>query len=101
MNAGPRGPRGEQGKRGVQGTAGLSRPVRRALVFLFTLSVALAAANMLWTAYLVREANQARCASVVADATIPLPKGVTAREWDAAFEAIARERARQLHCAGT
>ena len=101
MNEGPRGPRGKQGKRGEHGTEGLSRPVRRALVFLFTLSVALAAANMLWTAYLVREANQARCAAVVADATIPLPREAAAREWDAAFEAIARERARQLHCPGT
>ena len=100
MNEGPRGPQGEQGKRGKQGAAGLSRPVRRALVFLFTLSVAMAAANMLWTAYLVREANQARCASVVADATIPLPHDA-AREWDAAFEAIARQRARELHCPGT
>lgn len=44
------GPRGPQGNRGEQGTAGLSAPVRRALVFMFALFILLVAANFLWSA---------------------------------------------------
>lgn len=50
---GPRGPQGEQG------AAGLSRSVRRALVFLFVLSVALGGLNLFWSAH---EANSTRTA---------------------------------------
>ncbi len=57
---GPRGPQGDQGERGMPG---LSIPVRRALVFLFALSVALAAANLLWTAH---EVNASQAASQAA-----------------------------------
>lgn len=104
---GPRGPQGRrgdqgnqgnQGNRGEQGKAGLSVSVRRALVFLFVLNVALAGANLLWTAHEVRAANQARCGSVVADATIPLAATGAARTWEARFETVARQRARQLAC---
>jgi len=101
---GPQGQRGEQGTRGEQGergTAGLSRSVRRAILFLFALNLIFAFANFAWTAYSVNANNQARCSSVVADATIPLPhpiKANPAREWESAFEANARERARQLGC---
>lgn len=55
---GPRGRQGNQGNRGEQGTAGLSRTVRRALVFLFALPVVLAGANLFWTAHEV-DASQA------------------------------------------
>jgi hypothetical protein len=48
-------------------------PVRRALVFLFVLNVALAFANLLWTAHEVQAGNQSRCGTVVAYASIPLP----------------------------
>ncbi len=98
---GPAGRQGNQGNRGEQGLAGLSAPVRRALVFLFALSVALAAANLWWTAHVVQAGDQMRCSSILADATIPLPHPVAgnpSREWEAAFEAVARERARQLGC---
>jgi hypothetical protein len=96
---GPQGRQGNQGNRGERGTAGLSRPVRRALVFLFTLNVVLAGANMVWTAHVVQGSNRDRCASVVADATIPLPPaGSPLRAWEAAFEANSRQRARQLGC---
>lgn len=44
------GPAGPQGKQGEQGKAGLSIPVRRALVFMFTLFLLLSAANFLWAA---------------------------------------------------
>ena len=56
---GPRGAQGNQGNRGEQGAAGLSRSVRSALVFLFALSVALAGANLLWSAH---EAKSTRTA---------------------------------------
>ena len=94
-----RGPQGEQGKQGERGAAGLSHSVRRALVFLFVFNVVLAAANILWTAHVVQSGNQARCSTVVADATIPLPPaGNPARFWESRFEANARQRARQLGC---
>lgn len=48
---GQRGEQGERGKQGNRGEAGLSRTVRRALVFLFALSVLLAGINLGWTAY--------------------------------------------------
>jgi hypothetical protein len=48
---GPRGPQGNQGNQGEHGTAGLSRPVRRALVFMFALAVALGALSLFWTAH--------------------------------------------------
>ena len=96
---GERGGQGERGERGEHGAAGLSRSVRRALVFLFALNVLLAGANLLWTAHEVQAGNGSRCGTVVADATIPLPPASgPAREWEAAFEAIARQRAQQLHC---
>lgn len=107
---GPRGLRGHQGERGPQGSrgergaAGPSTAVRRAVLFLFALNVLLAGANMLWTAHAVNANDQARCSSVLADATIPLPHPVAgnqAREWEAAFEANARHRARQLGCEGS
>ena len=108
VNQGPRGAQGSQGNQGSQGErgergepglAGLSVPVRRALVFLFMLNVLMAGANMLWTAHVVQSGDQARCSSVVADATIPLPPaGSPGRDWDAAFEAITRQRAAQLGC---
>ena len=99
---GPQGEQGETGKQGERGAAGLSKPVRRALVFLFVLCVLMAGSNILWTAYVVRAGNQARCASILADAHIPLPEPVAgnpSREWEAAFEAIQEARARQLGCA--
>lgn len=102
---GPRGQQGVQGEQGIQGDRGargipgLSHSVRRALVYLFALNVLLAIANILWTAHEVQVNNQARCSSVVADATIPLPPpGNPARLWESQFEANARHRARQLGC---
>ena len=99
------GPRGQQGIQGIQGdrgehgAAGLSRSIRRALVYLFVFNVVLAAANILWTAHVVQSGNQARCSTVVADATIPLPAaGNPARLWESRFEVNARQRARQLGC---
>jgi hypothetical protein len=56
---GPQGRQGEQGKRGEQGTAGLSRPVRRALVFMFALAVALAAAGLFWINHAVHDSQAA------------------------------------------
>lgn len=44
---------------------------------------------------------QQRCSSIEQDASIPLPAhiaGNPSRIWEAQFEAIARVRAKQLHC---
>ena len=46
-----RGPQGEPGRQGDRGTAGLSRTVRRALVFLFVLAAILGALSLFWTAH--------------------------------------------------
>ena len=62
-NQGEPGERGEQGEQGEKGMPGLSRPVRRALVYLFTLSVALAAFSLFWTSHEVHASQDAIRAS--------------------------------------
>ena len=56
---GPRGPQGNQGNRGERGSAGLSKSVRRALVFLFAVNLALAAVNLFWTGHEVHASESA------------------------------------------
>ena len=56
---GPRGAQGNQGNRGERGAAGLSRSVRRALVYLFALSVALGGFSLFWTAHEVHASQAA------------------------------------------
>lgn len=53
------GPRGQQGEQGERGAAGLSRPVRRALVFLFALAVTLAAFGLFWINHAVHGSQAA------------------------------------------
>jgi hypothetical protein len=64
---GPRGVQGNQGNRGEQGATGLSRSVRRALVWLFALAVIMAGANLFWTAHEVHasRASQQRAGAVL------------------------------------
>lgn len=118
---GPRGPQGEPG------AAGLSAPVRRALVFLFALAVILAGLNLTWTAYEVhasRDAIQAAqhreqlaaqqagqaveaklCKSLGKLAALPPPPGDPAanpsRAWEQAFHAILDELGPDISCPGT
>lgn len=56
---GPQGRQGNQGNRGEQGAAGLSRSVRRALVYLFVLSAAFGGFNLFWTAHSVGASQSA------------------------------------------
>jgi hypothetical protein len=56
---GPRGSQGNQGNQGERGTSGLSVLVRQALVFLFALSMVLAAFNLFWTAHEVHSSQAA------------------------------------------
>jgi hypothetical protein len=57
---GPRGAQGNQGNRGEQGTAGLSSPVRRAVVFMFALAVLLAAFGLFWINHAVHDSQAAQ-----------------------------------------
>ncbi len=95
---GDKGDRGEQGKRGEPG---LSMPVRRALVFMFVFMLVLSGVNLWWTAHAIQANNHSRCASLEADASIPVPQPVArnpSREFDARLEAIDRRRLRMDGC---
>ena len=79
----------------------LTRHALRSGAILIVLTLLVTAANLLWTAHLVNAGNQSRCAAAVADATIPIPAAGPGRQWETAFEAVARERARHLGCGMT
>ena len=77
----------------------LTRTTLRSVAVLVVLGLLVTCANLRWTAHVVRSSDQQRCSSVLADATIPLPQAASpSRDWEAAFEANARQRARQLGC---
>lgn len=97
---GERGAQGNQGNRGERGEP-LSPAVRRTLIYLFTLMVLLAVANLYWTSHVVRENNQQRCASLEQLAHIPIPRPVAgnpSRKFASDLEMSYRERARQIGC---
>ena len=78
-----------------------TRRTLRSVAILVLLGLLITGANLLYTAHAVQAGNQDRCASILADATIPLPAASSpARGWEAAFEANSRDRARDLGCAG-
>jgi hypothetical protein len=78
-----------------------TRRTLRSVAILVILGLLVTGANLLYTAHAVQDGNQDRCSTVVADATIPLPPaGSPGRQWEAAFEANSRDRARQLGCSG-
>jgi len=60
---GAQGQQGEPGEPGEQGPAGLSPPVRRALVFLFAMAVILSGLNLTWTAHEVHVSQAALLAA--------------------------------------
>ena len=79
----------------------LTRSALRSVGVLLVLGLMVMGLSLFWTAHEVRVNNQRACAIVVADAMIPLPAATgQSRAWEAAFEALARERARQLGCDG-
>lgn len=74
---------------------------RRAVIFLFVLSVLLGVFNLFWTAHEVSANNGDRCATIVQLASIPIPRPVAgnpSRVFAAHLEAIYRDRARQIGC---
>ena len=95
----------------------------RSIAYLVVLTLVLASVSIWWNARATQTADRAiqtadraiqtaeraietnlqqRCSSITQDASIPLPHpiaGNPSREWEADFEAIARNRAGQLHCA--
>ena len=72
---GPRGAQGNQGNRGEQGAAGLSSPVRRALVFMFALAVLLGALDLFWTAHEVHASQAAVQAAQVREQAMQRSQG--------------------------
>lgn len=62
-----RGPKGETGETGQRGAAGpgMTDGARRAVIFLFIFSMALAGANLFWTAHQVGSNNRKWCATIV------------------------------------
>lgn len=83
----------------LTGTAPGPVRARRAIVFLFVLSLGLAAANLLWTAHEVNASNRDRCAVLTQLATIRLRPG-PGRAYEAAQEAAYRNRAVAIGCPG-
>ena len=80
---------------------GLSPAVRRAIVFLVLLTLCASAVNLLWTAYVVRQNNHAKCGVVETIASLPVPSGditTGARQFDLQLEAAFAERGRELGC---
>ena len=106
----PRGPKGDRGERGIQGEhgdrgqrgeRGLSPATRRAVVFLVGLTLFASGVNLFWTAYLVRQANRAKCSTVLSLASIPVPAAqitAGARRFDIQLEAAFTKRAAALGC---
>lgn len=56
---GTQGRKGDQGERGEPGKAGLSPAVRRALVFLFALSLTISVGDLFWNAHQVNASRAA------------------------------------------
>lgn len=61
---GPRGPRGQQGESGTPGVP-LSRAVRRAIVWLFVVNLALIAAVGLGLVHYINQNNAQRCGALL------------------------------------
>lgn len=96
-----RGKQGPPGVRGTQGEPGISDKMRRAMVTLFLVTFAIGGLNLAWTGYLVHKANEAKCATVVALATVPVPANdITsgAHLFDETTTQIYIQRAKELGC---
>lgn len=86
MSNGQRGEQGQKGDPGEPGRAGLSPAVRRALVFLFTLSLIISMGDLFWNAHQVNASRAANhhqnevtqrkiCTAVIALAVLQPPAG--------------------------
>lgn len=104
--AGQRGEKGEAGtagKRGEQGKAGprLGAGQARAVIYLFVVNVLFVAACFIGLIHYVHSTDQERCTTLEQIVSIPVPHpliGNPSRQFEARFEAIERERGRQLGC---
>ena len=79
----------------------LVRSTLRSIAVLAILGFIITGINLMWTAHEVRIVNESRCSVLASYATIPLPHPVVGNpsiEWEAAFEHIARQRAKDLGC---
>lgn len=86
---GDKGDKGERGQRGV----GMTRGARRAIVVLFTLTVALAAVNLLFTVYQVTANDHKFCQVVTGITAQPAPRAQTptAHLWYERFVRLGRD----------
>jgi hypothetical protein len=98
LATGPKGERGEPGR-------GLPRAVARSVAYLFFLAALFSVASYVILHHeivvAVQGQVQQRCASVLAEAHIPLPHPITgnpSRIWEAKFEELQAQRARDLGC---
>jgi hypothetical protein len=79
----------------------LSPAVRRAVVYLVTLTLLASAASLFWTAYAVRVNNHDRCSTVLQVANLHVPSGditTGARRFDMELTGAFRQRAREIGC---
>lgn len=100
---GDAGRRGEAGERGERGKTGARLPAgqARAVVYLFLLNLLFVGACFAGLVYYVHATDQERCTTLEQIVAIPVPTPVAgnpSREFEARFEAIERERGRQLGC---
>lgn len=93
--------RGPKGDKGEPGDRGMSPAQRRAFTYLALVVLVYCALLGFGLFHYVRANAQSRCASVLAEATIPLPHPITgnpSRIWEAHFEQLQAKRARDLGC---
>lgn len=79
----------------------MNKATRRAVVFLFAMTLFASGVNLFWTAHLVQQASHAKCATVLTLARIPVPARIItpgARRFDLALTQAFAARARQLGC---
>lgn len=98
---GDRGAQGAKGDRGDRGRGGMTGAQRKAFTYLALVVLVYCGLLGFGLIHYVRQNAQERCASIEQTTRIPVPHpiaGNPSRIWEARYEAIERQRARQLGC---
>lgn len=100
---GQRGEKGRQGEKGDKGEPSSRLPIgqARAVVYLFLLNLVFVGLCFWGLVHSEQSSARDRCTTLNQVVAIPVPTPVAgnpSREFDARFEAIERERGRQLGC---